>query len=210
MEGGPGKRGERDMADAGEKGAAKDAKAAPRDGADGADGATAPGDAAPGKRKRLLPYVIGGTLAAGLGVTAAIVTQPHAHEPEVVQEQHEPEPTPLDQLLPPYPIALPQLIAGLAGSGESARVNLILEVRLATPEGQAAVIASCAKGGAMYAPVRHSLIMLLSGRQAAELRTPRGMEELKLEILDRLKPILFPDPSAGTITGIFFDELLFS
>ncbi|MSR46811.1 MAG: flagellar basal body-associated FliL family protein [Planctomycetes bacterium] len=195
------------MADAGEKGAAKDAKAAPKD---GADGAAAPGDAAPGKLKRLLPFIIGGTVAAGLGATAAIVTQPHKHDPEVVQEQHEPEPTPLDKLLPPYPIALPQLIAGLAGNGESARVNIILEVRLATPEGQAAVIASCAKGGAMYAPVRHSLIMLLSGRQASDLRTPRGMEELKLEILDRLKPILFPDPSAGTITGIFFDELLFS
>ena len=187
------------MAEADKKDAAKEA------GKDGAD-AVAP----PSKMKALLPYVVGGVVSVGLGLTAAIVTAPAPVEPEVIVETEAPPPTPLDTFLPPKKITLQPLIANLADTGQavSGKFVLILEIRAKDLETEALVIAACAKGGDSAAAIRDSLITLMSGKQSTELKTPRGKELLKLEILDQLKPILFPDPSHGAITGLFFDDFL--
>jgi flagellar basal body-associated protein FliL len=166
--------------------------------------------ASPGLIKRTLPYAIGGVLASGFGVFAGIVTAPKHEEPEVTVETTEPAPTPLDQLLPPHTIAVPQFLAGLASQGApaTARISMTLEVRVKTAEAQAAFDLACAAGGEVAVKVNDALLHLLSGKPADALRTPRGMEELKLEIRDRLNPLIFPDPSVGTLTGVFFKELL--
>lgn len=191
------------MAEADKKDAAKEAKDAGKDGADAAA-------ASPSKMKALLPYVVGGVVSVGLGLTAAIVTAPAPLAPEVIVEKEAPPPTPLDSFLAPAKIALPTLIANLADTGQSfsGKFNLIIEIRAKDALVQAAVEAGCGKGGEFAAPVRDALITLMSGKQSTELKTPRGKELLKLEILDQLKPILFADPANGAITGLYFDEFL--
>ncbi|MBL8840745.1 MAG: flagellar basal body-associated FliL family protein [Planctomycetes bacterium] len=179
-----------------------DKKEAAKDGAEAA--------APPSKMKALLPYMVGGVVSVGLGLTAAIVTAPAPVEPEVIVEKEEPPPTPLDTFLPPKKIALPQLIANLADTGQavSGKFVLILEIRAKDVDTENLVVAACAKGGDFAAAIRDSLITLMSGKQSTELKTPRGKELLKLEILDQLKPILFADPANGAITGLFFDDFL--
>ena len=87
-------------------------------------------------------------------------------------------------------------------------MNLFVEIRAKEMPTQVALEQGCTKGGQLYPVVRDALVMLLSSKQSAELKTPRGREVLKLEILDKLAPILFPDPGSGVITGVYFDELL--
>ena len=189
------------MSEAAAKEAAKDAKEAPKEGADGAV------VEAPSKLKQLLPYIVGGVLSIGFGLGSGIVTAPKHEDPSVIEKHEEPPPTPLDALQKPFPIVLPSLNVNLADSG-AGRLNLVVEIRAKDLEKQAEIDAGCAKGGALAASVRDALIILLSGKQSSELKTPRGKEILKLEVLDKLKPILFPDPADGAITGIYFDECL--
>ena len=193
------------MAEAIEKGGAKEARESAKDG-DLAD------PAAPGGFKRALPFLIGGTLSVGLGIASGIVTRPDEPEVVVTQQKVAQAPTPLDRFLPPHKFALPKLLANLADSGQpvSIQLSLYVEVRAKDLTTQAALEMDGAKGGQLYPVVRDALLMLLSNKQSTELRTPRGREVLKLEILDRLAPLLFTDPSAGVITGVYFDDLLFS
>lgn len=184
--------------------AAKDAKEAPKEAAEGAVAAP------PSAVKKLLPFIVGGTLSIGLGVTAGIVTKPEDPPAEVTQKAPEPEPTPLDQLLPAHSIAMPTLIVNLADTSAavSSKMNLVIKVRVKDEPTQTTLDGDCAKGGVLAVPMRDALITLLSGKQSTDLKTPRGKEQLKLEILDKLKPILFPDPSVGVLTDIYFDEFL--
>ena len=192
------------MAEAIEKGGAKEARDSAKDG-DLAD------PAAPGGFKRALPFLIGGTLSVGLGIASGIVTQPDDPAVEVTQKKVAAAPTPLDRFLAPHTFALPTVRTNLADTAEarSASLNLYLEIRAKDELTQAALEASCAKGGQNYPVMRDALVMLLLSKQSAELKTRLGQEVLKLEILDKLAPILFPDPSAGLITGVYFDELMF-
>lgn len=193
------------MAEASEKGGAKEARESAKDG-ELAD------PAAPGGFKRVLPYLIGGTLSVGLGIGSGIVTSPDDPEVEVTHRAVAKPATPLDRFLAPHKFALPTLIANLADTGQAVTVKLsvYVEVRAKDLPTQAALELDGAKGGQLYPVVRDALLMLLSGKQSADLRTQRGAEVLKLEILDRLAPLLFSDPSAGVITGVYFDDLLFS
>lgn len=188
------------MAEAKDGGAAKDGNDAAAEGA-------AP---SAGGAKKALPYLIGGALSCGLGLTAAIVTAPQDAEPAVMREAAQPPPTPLDNFLKPQRVVLEPVIANLADTGQAAssRLTLIVEVRCKDEELQRKLAADTAKNGALDAPLRDALLMLLSDKQSSELRTMRGKEVLKLELVDTLKPLLFPDPSSGAITGLYFHEFL--
>ncbi len=181
------------------------AAAAPKDGSDGTAVAAKSGV------KRFLPYVAGGALSAGLGLTAAIVT---AEKPPVPAMMHHdmaaPGQTPFDGLLEPKKVVLAPLVANLADSGQApnGRFNFCIEIRAKDLESEMHVVDGCAKGAELSIAIRDALITLLSGKESSEIRTPRGKEILKLEILDKLKPILFADPASGTITGVFWDEFL--
>ncbi len=191
------------MAAAHDKKPEKEAAAGPAAEADGT-AAAAPVSAI----KRSLPYLVGGALSMGLGITAGIVTKPKEPESHVIEGAKVPVPTPLDQLLPAQDIVLAQLLVNLADDNRAAmaQLNVVLKIRAKDLPAQAAIVAGCAKGGTLVAPIRDTLISLLGGKQSTELKTPRGKEDLKLEIFDKLQPILFPDPSLGTITNVYFDE----
>jgi len=193
------------MAEASEKGGAKEARESAKDG-------VLADPAAPAGFKRALPFLIGGTLSVGLGIASGIVTQPHEPEVEVTHEKPAPPPTALDRFVAPHKFALPTLIANLADTGTpvTVKLSLYVEVRAKDQPTLAALETDGAKGGQLYPVVRDALLMLLSSKQSADLKTPRGREVLKLEILDRLAPLFFADPSAGVITGVYFDDLLFS
>jgi len=193
------------MAEAIEKGGAKEARESAKDG-DLAD------PAAPGGFKRAMPFLVGGTLSVGLGIASGILTQPHEPEVVVTHEKVAAAPTPLDRFLAPHKFALPTLIANLADSGQAVTVKLSLyvEVRAKDQPTLAALESDGAKGGQLYPVVRDALLMLLSSKQSTNLKTPRGRKMLKLEILDQLSPLFFTDQGAGVITGVYFDDLLFS
>jgi flagellar basal body-associated protein FliL len=69
------------------------------------------------------------------------------------------------------------------------------------------------KEGRYYARVQDALVTLLSSKVSTELKTARGKEVLKLEILDLMNRVLFSgtdhdhDPQ-GIVTGVLFTVFL--
>ncbi|MBM4015294.1 MAG: flagellar basal body-associated FliL family protein [Planctomycetes bacterium] len=186
-----------------------DADSAAKAGGDASkDGAEAA--APPSALNKLFPFIAGGALSVGLGVTAGIVTQPEPPPPEVHLEAPKPVPTPFDQLRDPKVIPLPTLIVNLADTSAAVSGKLIVfvQVRCKDEKIESDKVQACEKGGASYPAIRDALITLMSGKQSSDLKTPRGKEQLKLELHDKLNPILFSDPAEGTITAIYFDEFL--
>jgi flagellar FliL protein len=167
--------------------------------------------ASPPKKKlaKLLPFVVGGVLSAGLGVGAAIVTAPPAKHADDGAEKEAAKPTtPLDKFaVKKADVVLPQIITNLADT-VSGRFSIHLEVYARTEEEFKKLGDACAKSGKSYAAIRDTLLALLSTKTSADLKTLNGKEVLKLEIVDRLRPILFPKAEDGLVTDVFFEDFL--
>ena len=177
---------------------------------------------APSFLRRILPWITGGAVSVALGAGAGILQnrREEAHAGEAAQAK-KPAPTPEQ-----FPVALEldlgktvfncadngQLIAGAVtvllevrtnekwGGGEHARLKDAID-----PKGEGEY--SCA------ARIKDALVILLSTKLSGELRSARGKEVLKLEILDQMNRVLFggfdkdKDPQ-GVVTNVFFTDFL--
>lgn len=196
------------MADAGAKDAKNAGAAAEPDAGGGAP-------AAKSRLRRAIPYLVGGALSAGLGITAGIVTAPH-EKPAAPDAAGDPKPaTRYDHFGQPFEIVLPTLITNLAdpNSSVSGKFAIRLEVRT-LPELEATrdkLAADCADkaAGRLYAQIRDTLVTLFQSKVSTEIKTSHGKELLKLEILDLLTPILFPDSSKGVISNVYFEDFVY-
>jgi hypothetical protein len=116
-------------------------------------------------------------------------------------------------------LELPQQIFNCADTGQmiAGKVQIEIEVRTtkkwATGEKSPLKLAVETKEGRFYARVQDALVTLLSGKVSGELKTARGKENLKLEILDLMNRVLFSgtDPELdpqGVVTGVLFTVFL--
>ena len=194
------------MAEAEKKEAAEDAKDA------AAEGAPAP---APRSRlARLLPYLIGGVLSAGLGITAGIVTErkKKQHDDAAAESAKAPV-SPFDDFGEPEQIVLELGVLQLADPGQSVagRFKIFLEVRL-KKEGKVRIEelrASCTdQTKPLFGRIQDKFITLFRTKVSTDVRTGHGIEILKLEIIEVLNPILFSDPSEGVITDVLLGQFL--
>jgi hypothetical protein len=176
-----------------------------------------PADAAATPKPRaawFLPYLIGGAISAALGVTAGIVTTPHPVEPTHEAPKPEAPVSPFDAFGTPQEVPLKTQILSLGDPGQSVngRFTIRLEVRLKPGARIEELLAACndpePKSGRCFAKIKDALGTLFSGKVSTDVKTARGKEILKLEIIDRLAPIVFPDPREGAITNVFFEEFL--
>ncbi len=174
------------------------------------DGAS-PAKAQRSKFKALLPYLFGGLLSAGLGVTAGVVTKPKHEEPPPDPSASSTPATPFDKFGEPHEVVLASQVLNLADPGQSVagKFQFRLEVRI-KPEAKIDELrAACTdKAGKRYAKVRDALITLYSSKVSTDIKTAHGKEILKLEMLDVLAPIVFPDPGEGVLTNVIFEEFL--
>lgn len=204
------------MADAAKKDAQKDVKRDAKSDAltDGpADGAAAPAPAS--RMKRLMPYVVSGLLSIGLGVTAGIVTNPKKSETPHVESAEPAKPlTPYDKFGEEIEVPLSSLVTNLADPNQSVSGKFVIYLVVRTPKGdhEAAdheqVKAGCAKDGKLSTRIKDALLTLFSSKLSTDLKTAHGKEIVKLEIIELLKPILFPDPTTGAITNVYFGDFV--
>ena len=198
------------MAEAGKKDAKDPKSDAQRDGASDA------GAAAPAARsKRFLPYVVSGLLSIGLGVTAGVVTNPKKSEtPHDAAPQPERMLTPYDKFGEEVEIPLVPLVTNLADPNQSVSGKFVIYLVVRTPKGELAakdhdqIKAECAKDGKYSTRMRDALLTLFSSKLSTDLKTAHGKEIVKLEIIEVLKPILFPDPASGAITNVYFGDFV--
>jgi flagellar basal body-associated protein FliL len=175
-------------------------------------GDDAPAGAVPSAPKsrlrRLVPYAIAGLLSAGLGITAGIVTNPK-HEEPVVEKPASPV-TPYDTFGDPFDVKLPALVTNLADPNQSVsgKFTIHLELRLPKEAAEDArkKIEEDIANGARLVRIRDALLMLFTGKLSTDIKPAHGKEVLKLEILEHLAPIVFPDPAQGAITCVYFSE----
>lgn len=199
------------MAEAAKKEAQKqDAKSdAQKEGA--ADGAAAPAPAS--RMKRLMPYVVSGLLSSGLGVTAGIVTNPKKDDATHGEHAEAAKPlTPYDKFGEEIEVPLTSLVTNLADPNQSVSGKFVIYLVVRTPkdkpEAEGQVKADCAKDGKLSTRIKDALLTLFSSKLSTDLKTAHGKEIVKLEIIELLKPILFPDPATGAITNVYFGDFV--
>ena len=56
--------------------------------------------------------------------------------------------------------------------------------------------------------IRDALITRISGKTAGALKTTEGKEILKLELIELLDSLVFPDSREGKVTALFYHDLL--
>lgn len=192
-----------------------------------AEGERAPdlGAAEPGSKsllRRLMPWLAGGALSIGLGAGAGIVQNRHdAAKTGETPDEKKPA-LPLEKFPVELKLDLGKTIINCADNGQliACAVTILLEVRTnekwgsgekpklkdaVDPKGEGEF--SCA------GRIKDALVILLSTKMSADLRSARGKEVLKLEILDQMNRILFggldkdKDPQ-GIVTNVLFTEFV--
>lgn len=103
-----------------------------------------------------------------------------------------------------HSLALPEVVVNLADEGRDAmlRVRLSMHYRAADPEHAAEEITK------HTVALKDAMITHLSGKVTEQVKSSQGKELLKWELIDRLNQIVFPNPSHGKITNLFYEELL--
>lgn len=163
------------------------------------------------KWKKLLPYMLGGTISVGLGLTAAIVTRPKATEPAKDGKASESGTPSLDNFEEPTRLVLPFQVVNLADQGATVACRLTIDIEVrTTKENLEPLTVACvdSKKGKHYAKIRDAINTLMSGKISTDIKTPRGKELLKLELLSMLAPIVFPEAKEGVVTGIYFEDFV--
>jgi flagellar basal body-associated protein FliL len=158
--------------------------------------------------RKVVPYLIGGVISSGLGVTAGIVTKPKEKSHE--EEKPAKAITPYDQFAEPFVIDLPEVVTSLGDPGQSVngRFGVHLELRV-LPEINAKkkefvdALLDRSKDTSRSAKVMDALNSLFASKLSTDLKTAQGKELIKLDILDLLNPIFFPDSGKGAITNVY-------
>jgi len=183
--------------------------------------ATDGGDA-PSFLRRILPWITGGAVSVALGAGAGILQnrRDEAHAGESAGAK-KPAATP-EQFPVELELDLGKTVFNCADNGQliAGAVTVLLQVRTnekwgggehprlkdaIDPKGEGDY--SCA------ARIKDGLVILLSTKMSGDLRSARGKEVLKLELLDQMNRVLFggldpeKDPQ-GVVTNVFFTDFL--
>lgn len=179
------------------------------------------GGAKPSFMKRILPFVAGGAISIGLGLGSGIaMTRKHDAANRETGGEKRPAPT-LDEFPVEVKLELPKQLFNCADTGQmvAGSVTIQLEVRTTEKWGHPVERAPLKDAidpksdGKFYGRMKDALVMLLSTKISGDLKTARGKELLKLEILDRMNEILFAgtdrekDPQ-GVVTRVLFTDFL--
>jgi flagellar basal body-associated protein FliL len=172
--------------------------------------------------RRLFPYFAGGAVSLGLGVGAGIA-QIRKDEAKPGEESAEKKraATPAE-----YPVELKldlgKTIFNCADNGQliAGAVTILLEVRTnekwgsgEKPKLKDAIDPKSEGEYSCAGRIKDALVILLSTKMSGDLRSSRGKEVLKLEILDQMNRILFggldreKDPR-GVVTNVLFTDFL--
>jgi flagellar basal body-associated protein FliL len=171
--------------------------------------------------KRVLPFVAGGAISVGLGLGSGIaMTRKHDAPGAETHGEKKPAPT-LDEFPVEVKLELPKQLFNCADTGQmvAGSVTIQLEVRTTDKWGHPAEkpplkdAIDPKSDGKYYGRMKDALVMLLSTKISGDLKTARGKELLKLEILDRMNEILFSggdkdkEPQ-GVVTRVLFTDFL--
>jgi len=177
--------------------------------------------ARPSFMRRALPFVFGGAISIGLGLGSGIaMTRKHDGANPETGGDKKPTPT-LDEFPVEVKLELPKQLFNCADTGQmvAGSVTIQLEVRTTEKWGHPTEKAPLKEAidpksdGKFYGRMKDALVMLLSTKISGDLKTARGKELLKLEILDRMNEILFAgtdkekDPQ-GVVTRVLFTDFL--
>ncbi len=97
----------------------------------------------------------------------------------------------------PRPVPLPELLVNLADPAGDTYLRIRMEVEVSAPEAAQELTNNTAR-------IRDAIILLLSGKTAAELASAEGKLMLKNEVASRLNQIL----GAPRVTRIFFTDFV--
>jgi flagellar basal body-associated protein FliL len=187
------------------------------------DGVAAPVEKKP-LLKRLIPYIAGGAVSVALGIGAGIVSRKPANRNGDTPTT---APAPrLEKFPKKVMVELPELIFNCADTGQmvAGKVNIVLEVQTTEALGKGEKKPHLQdlideKGGGYYSRIRDALLNLLSGKVSNDIKTAKGKELLKLEILDQMNRILFSpvdegdaemnkEKVEGVVTGVLYTTFL--
>jgi flagellar basal body-associated protein FliL len=171
--------------------------------------------------RRLFPYLAGGTVSLGLGVGAGIVQVRKDAAKPGEESAEKKRATPAE-----YPVELKldlgKTIFNCADNGQliAGAVTILLEVRTSEkwgtgekPKLKDAIDPKTEGEYSCAGRIKDALVILLSTKMSGDLRSSRGKEVLKLEILDQMNRILFggldreKDPQ-GVVTNVLFTDFL--
>jgi len=91
----------------------------------------------------------------------------------------------------------PPMVVNVSDNGKVRHLQINIQLRLNDPADTASV--------QEHKPaIQHELVMLLSGREAKDVRTTKGKESLRSEATKRLKKILTENLGKPTIKDVYF------
>jgi hypothetical protein len=179
------------------------------------------GAAKPSFLKRIFPYVAGGAISIGLGVGSGIaMTRKHDGPEGETKLEKKPTPT-LDHFPVDVKLELPKQLFNCADTGQMVAGSVTIQLEVRTTERWGHPIEKPPlkdaidpkSDGKYYGRMKDALVMLLSTKISGDLKTARGKELLKLEVLDRMNEILFAGGDAekdpqGVVTRVLFTDFL--
>lgn len=91
----------------------------------------------------------------------------------------------------------PPMVVNINDKGRVRHLQVDIQLRLKNPADTNAV--------QEHKPaIQHALVMLLSGREASEIRSTQGKEKLRKEAVDVLKKVLTKNMGKPTISAVYF------
>ena len=178
--------------------------------AEGAEGGDSSGGLV-GKLKKVLGHkwtvpLGGAAVSAGLAVALSgvlfPVVDPEA-EPEIVEELDPAEE--LEALGPPVKVPLPKVQVSLADTERDSFARMVLHVEFRSPS--AGAIQGAVEGD--LAVVLHdAMITYFSDKHYEDFKLPQSKELMKVELIDILDSLLFPDKNEGRVTNVYYEEFL--
>jgi len=185
-----------------------------KDGGD--DAAETPAPPKPSFAKKLVRFGIAGIISAGLACVCGLVIFPKPKPPPEKPAEPKGEQNTLDSFGPAQTVTMAALTTNLADQGATiaTKITIVLEYRV--PEKSTIPLQLVEKkgeeggelAGKLIPRIRDALVTHVSGKMSADLKSAKGKELLKLEILQILSSIVFPDPTTGAFTGVYFKEFL--
>lgn len=158
-------------------------------------------EAPAGGKKKLIIIIIAAAVVLLLGAAAAAFFLMGGDEDAVDDEQAAAEEAVVEEGDPTYYKFDPTFVVSLPPGGPAGMLQIAIEVMTRNPT----VVETLQTNDPM---IRHHLINLLEGQQAADLLTVEGKQSLQTAISELLAQKLDELEEAGEIKGVFFTQFV--
>jgi len=95
----------------------------------------------------------------------------------------------------------PAMVVNVTDQGKVRHLQIDIQLRLANPADNTIV-------NEHKPAIQHELVMLLSGREAKDVRTTHGKEALRAEATKRLKTVIEKNTGRPIITDVYFTSFV--